>query len=90
MPGLILLDIKLPRIDGLTVLRHIKATAGLRRVPVVVLSSSAQPRDVRAAYDLGANSYLVKPSRFAELCDLAGRLHDYWLALNTPADQVVS
>ncbi len=90
LPGLILLDLKLPRVDGLTVLRRIKGTAGLRRVPVVVLTSSAQAGDVRAAYDLGANSYLVKPSRFAELCALAEQVEAYWIRRNHPSDGVLS
>ncbi|RMF24986.1 MAG: response regulator [Deltaproteobacteria bacterium] len=90
LPGLILLDLKLPRIDGLTVLRRIKGTPGLRRVPVVILTSSAQARDVRAAYDLGANSYLVKPSRFSDLCLLAEQVEAYWIRRNKAADGILS
>jgi len=86
LPALILLDLKLPRLDGLSVLRRLKQVEIVRRVPVVVLTSSARPQDIRQAYDLGANSYLVKPPRFSDLCDLTDRVKGYWLDTNYFAD----
>lgn len=84
-PRVVLLDLKLPRIDGLEVLRRIRAHGGLRTLPVVVLTSSREPRDVAACYDRGANSYVVKPIEYAELIGTLGDLTRYWLAINEPA-----
>ncbi len=81
---LILLDLKLPRIDGLEVLRRIKADARTRRVPVVVLTTSSEERDIRAAYDLGANSYLVKSMNFDQFTEAVRDLGVYWLRHNRP------
>ncbi len=82
-PAIVLLDLKLPKVNGLEVLKRIKASAVLKRLPVIVLTSSDQPDDVNQAYDLGANSYLVKPVSFADFCDLASHIKTYWLRLNT-------
>lgn len=81
-PGLVLLDLKLPRRPGLEVLGWLRDQPGLRRLPVVVLTSSRESADVNRAYDLGANSFLVKPVGFAELLEMIKALDVYWLQLN--------
>lgn len=85
-PELILLDLKLPRASGLEVLDWLRSRSGLRRIPVVVLTSSRENRDVNSAYDLGANSYLIKPVQFDALLDMLKKLHLYWLVLNQRPD----
>ena len=87
LPLLILLDLKLPRIDGLSVLAQWKMHPVSCRVPVVVLTSSAEDSDVRAAYNLGANSYIVKPVDFAKFLDVAAQIDLYWCVLNEPPKQ---
>lgn len=82
LPALVLLDLKLPRKSGLEVLEWLRNQAGLRRLPVVVLTSSKESRDVNRAYDLGANSYLVKPVGFDSLLEMVESLGLYWLILN--------
>ena len=84
LPALVLLDLKLPRRSGHEVLDWVKAQPVLRRIPVVVLTSSGERRDVDRAYDLAANSYLVKPVRFDDLVRLIGELNVYWMILNEP------
>jgi CheY-like chemotaxis protein len=86
VPRLILLDLKLPRKSGLEVLEWIKSQARLRRIPVVVLTSSRQPSDVNRAYDLGVNSYLVKPVSFDRLLAMVTTIDAYWLGLNEHAE----
>ncbi len=83
-PHVVLLDLKLPKIDGLEVLRRIKSSEELRTVPVVVLTTSSDDSDVRSAYELGANSYLVKPIENAQFQSLVVGLGLYWLDLNHP------
>jgi CheY-like chemotaxis protein len=83
LPVLILLDLKLPKLDGFEVLQWIRGQAGLRRIPVVVLTSSSISADVGRAYDLGANSYLVKPVGSDELIGLLKTIELYWLVTNT-------
>lgn len=83
-PLLALLDLKLPRVSGLEVLAQWKAHEISRAIPVVVLSSSAEDRDIEAAYRLGANSYIVKPVDFAKFLEVAGQIELYWCALNEP------
>jgi CheY-like chemotaxis protein len=83
-PLLILLDLKLPRVSGLEVLAEWKAHAVSRAIPVVVLSSSAEDKDIERAYQLGANSYIVKPVDFTKFLDVAGQIELYWCALNEP------
>lgn len=90
VPALILLDLKLPRRSGLEVLEWLRAQPRLRRCPVVVLTSSKEAPDVQSAYDLGANSYLIKPVEFQAFIDMVGTLNLYWLMLNQPADDVGS
>jgi DNA-binding response OmpR family regulator len=83
---LVLLDLKLPRRSGLEVLEWIREREGLKRLPVVVLTSSKEVADVNRAYDLGANSYLVKPVSFNSLLELVKSLEVYWLILNQKPD----
>lgn len=82
LPNLILLDLKLPGIDGFEVLRQIKAAPILKRLPVVILTSSKEEGDRALSYDTGANSYLVKPVSFEGFLDVVRRIQGYWLSLN--------
>ena len=81
-PLLILLDLKLPKIDGLEVLARIKGDPRTRLIPVAVLTSSKEPRDVRESYELGVNSYVVKPVSFESFTATVQELGIYWLQLN--------
>ena len=83
-PAVVLLDLKLPKVDGLTVLRALRMHTRLGRTPVVVLTTSREDADVDAAYALGANSYIVKPVDFEKFLEIAGQLEVYWMLLNTP------
>lgn len=85
-PTVILLDLKLPRRSGFEVLEWLRAQPGLRRLPVVVLTSSGQNEDVNRAYDLGANSYLVKPASTAALQEMVKNINAYWVETNRLAD----
>ena len=85
MPEVVLLDLKLPKVDGLEVLRRLRADQRTRRLPVVVLTSSKEERDVVTSYDLGANSFVRKPVDFLEFTDAARQLGLYWLVLNEPS-----
>jgi CheY-like chemotaxis protein len=82
LPFMLLLDLKLPRMSGHEVLKWLRAQHGLRRLPVVVLTSSREPADINKAYELGANSYLVKPVVFEEFTTLLKQLQVYWLMLS--------
>jgi len=83
LPGVVILDLKLPRRSGFEVLQWLRHdSTNLRRLPVVVLSSSAEPKDVNRAYDLGANSYLQKPHSSAQFQELALCFQHYWLGFN--------
>jgi len=82
LPRVMLLDLKLPKVDGLEVLRRIKGDARTRLLPVVMLTSSRERRDIDACYLAGANSYIVKPVEYAELIAKLGDLVRYWLQLN--------
>jgi len=79
---LLLLDLKLPKVDGLDVLKHIRSLPELRAWPVVVLSSSREPSDVARAYEYGANSFVVKPVQFDQYLPRIGGVVSYWLSLN--------
>ncbi len=85
MPAVILLDLKLPRIDGLEVLRRIRADARTSLVPVVLLTTSKEQQDIFEGYNLGANSYIRKPVDFEKFIQAVGQLGLYWLGLNEPA-----
>jgi CheY-like chemotaxis protein len=84
LPALILLDLKLPLVSGIEVLKWIRAHPLLYSRIVIVFSSSAEPRDIAEAYRAGANSYLVKPTNLSSLTELASGLRSYWLRLNVP------
>ncbi|MFN2466376.1 MAG: response regulator [Candidatus Dormibacteria bacterium] len=83
-PKVVLLDIKLPKVDGLEVLRQIKADERTRKIPVVLLTSSREERDIMDGYTNGANSYIVKPVDFEQFTESVRTLGMYWLLLNKP------
>ncbi len=85
VPKLILLDLKLPKLDGLEVLRQIKAETRTKMTPVVVLTSSREDKDLMACYQLGVNSYIVKPVDFTQFTECIRQLGLYWLLVNEPA-----
>lgn len=84
LPAVILLDLKLPRVSGLDVLSQIKANSKFATIPVVVLTSSSEDQDVKSAYKLGANSYIVKPVDFEKFMEVVSHIEIYWILLNTP------
>lgn len=84
VPTVILLDLKLPKLDGLGVLKRLRANERTRMLPVVVLTSSSQDADVIASYNLGANSYVRKPVEFGAFVDAVSSLGLYWVLLNRP------
>jgi len=86
-PKLILLDLKLPKVNGLEVLRRIKSDEGLRAIPVVVWTSSQEPRDIAESYRLGANGYVVKPVGYEEFVRALTDMGRYWLMRNQPPEQ---
>ncbi len=83
-PKLVLLDLRLPKVDGIEVLRKIKSDERTKMIPVVVLTSSRQEPDIEKCYQLGANSYIVKPVDFDKLVEAVSELGVYWLLLNEP------
>ncbi|SRR5579884_558968 len=89
MPELILLDVKLPKVDGLQVLRRVRASDATRYLPVVMLSSSSEEGDILASYRLGANSYIRKPVDFADFTEAVRQLGTYWLIWNEPPSRLL-
>jgi len=85
LPVVVLLDLKLPKIDGIEVLRRIRANPVTKPLPVVVLTSSREPSDLTACYDLACNSYVRKPVDFNQFAEAVKQLGLYWLVLNEPA-----
>jgi len=83
-PKVVLLDLKLPKVNGLEILRLMKDDPHLRTIPVVVITSSAEDPDMQTAYKLGANSYVVKPVRFDAFMEAMSKLGVYWLMVNHP------
>ena len=84
LPTLILLDLKLPKVSGLEVLKRIRAAEIIKRLPVVILTSSKEDEDVAASYDLGVNSYIRKPIDFNQFVEAIKYLGLYWLVINEP------
>jgi two-component system response regulator len=84
LPRVVLLDLKLPRVGGLEVLARLREEERTRMLPVVVLTSSREEPDVKKAYALGVNSYVVKPVEFEKFVDAVGKVGQYWLLLNLP------
>jgi CheY-like chemotaxis protein len=83
-PALIMLDLKMPRIDGMEVLRQVKGDPDLKVIPVVVMTSSGEGPDLARAYELGANSYVVKPLKFNQFVDAVTQVGSFWAVLNEP------
>lgn len=81
-PGLVLLDLKLPLLDGIEVLREIKSQPATRRIPVVMMTSSSEEQDMVESYDLGVNSYIIKPVDFDQFVDAVQTLGYYWILMN--------
>ena len=84
LPGLILLDLKLPKVDGIEILKNIKVDRKLKLIPVVVLTSSKEERDVIESYNLGVNSYIRKPVNFDQFVETVKHIGFYWLLINEP------
>lgn len=82
LPKLILLDLKMPKVDGIEVLRQLKANAALRVIPVVILTSSKEERDLIESYNLGVNAYIVKPVDFEKFVKAVSEIGYFWLLLN--------
>jgi two-component system response regulator len=84
-PAVVLLDLNMPRMDGREALAIIKADPALKRIPVVVLSTSRAPNEVLGSYDLGANAFISKPETYEELVEILGTLGEHWVNVVTPA-----
>lgn len=88
LPALILLDLKLPKVDGLEVLRQIKGDVALRRIPVVMMTSSRQEQDLVASYELGVNAYVMKPMMFQDFVDAVRQVGAFWLFTNEVPEEL--
>lgn len=89
LPIVTLLDLNLPKINGLEVLRRLRASEKTRRIPVVVFTSSSEEKDLLASYNLGANNFVRKPVKFADFAEAIKQLGLYWLILNQPAENSI-
>ena len=89
LPALMLLDLKLPGMTGIQLLQWMRVQGEIKRIPVVVLTSDENPDTINAAYDLGANSYLVKPGNAAEIARMVQTIQRYWVKLNEPPPLVM-
>ena len=85
LPICILLDLRMPKINGLEVLRRLKSHPTFSTIPVIVLTTSTEDRDIEEAYKLGCNSYIVKPVEFDKFLEVASKIELYWCALNLPS-----
>ena len=83
-PAVVLLDLKMPKVDGMEVLRQIKGDLTLKKIPVVVMTSSREEQDLLASYDLGVNAYVVKPVHFPEFVDAVNQVGRFWAIVNEP------
>ena len=83
-PALILLDLKMPKLDGISVLRHLRSDPDLKTVPVVILTSSRESQDLRTCYELGVNAYVVKPVKFDDFIQAVKEIGAFWGRLNEP------
>jgi CheY-like chemotaxis protein len=90
LPAVILLDLKLPGATGMQILQWMRVQGEIRRIPVVVLTADDNPKTVDAAYDLGANSYLVKPGNATDVARMVQSIQQYWVKLNEPPQLVMS
>ena len=88
-PKVVLLDLRMPKVDGLEVLRRVKADERTKHIPIVVLTSSKEDRDVAESYHLGVNSYIAKPVEFEEFAKVVSQLGLYWLIINQPPVHLV-
>ena len=83
-PALVMLDLKMPRLDGMELLRHMKRDPNLKSIPVVIMTSSREEPDLVQAYELGVNAYVVKPVKFHEFVDAVKQVGSFWAVLNEP------
>jgi len=84
LPKLILLDLKMPKVDGIEVIKYLKNDLDLRLIPIVVLTSSKEDRDIKRSYELGANAFIVKPVDFENFTQAVSKIGFFWLMLNQP------